>query len=142
MKKLLTTLSALALASALSFAEDKPPGAAKEGAPGGPGGEGRKRPSPEEIMKKLDTNNDGTVSHEELKAGPMAQKNPDKADDAFKHMDKDGDGKLTTAEIKEGRPPRPAGGPEGGGKGGPEGGKRGPKPGGEGAKAGPRPAGQ
>ncbi len=142
MKKLITTLSALALASTLSFAEDKPPGGPKGG---GPGGEGGKRPSPEEILKKLDTNSDGTVSVEEFKAGPMAQRNPDKAGEAFKHMDKDGDGKLTATEIKEGRPEHGPGGgkggPEGGkgGKGGPEGGKRGPKPGGEGA---PKPPGQ
>jgi len=134
MKKLITTLSALALASTLSFAEDKPSGPPKEGGPGGPGGEGRKRPSPEEMVKRLDTNNDGTVSLEEFKAGPMAQRDPSKAEEVFKRMDKDGDGKLTVAEVKEGRPQRP---PGEGGKGGPEGGKRGPKPGGEGAPKAP-----
>ena len=83
MKKLLTTLSALAMASALSIAEDKPAGPPPD-APKGPGGPGGGRPNPEEIFKKLDANNDGSVSLEEFKAGPRAQKEPEKAEEAFK----------------------------------------------------------
>ena len=132
MKKLVTTMSALALATTLSLAQDKPPGPPPGGP--GPGGPGGGRPSPEEIFKKLDTNNDGVISLDEFKAGPRAQKEPDKAEAAFKKMDKDGDGKLTLEEFKAGRPPRgeggpgrPPGGPGGGGPGGPGGG---PPPGG------------
>ena len=137
MKRLITTLGALALASALSLAEDKPAGP-PPGAPGGPGGG---RPSPEEIFKKLDTNNDGFISLEEFKAGPRAQKDPAKAEEIFKKMDKDGDGKLTLEEFKAGRPPHgggpghPPGAPGGHGPGGPGGG--GPA-GGGGAPGGPK----
>ncbi len=136
MKKLVTTLSALALATTLSLAQDKPAGPPPGGpgpGPGGPGGPGGGRPNPEEIFKKLDTNNDGSLSLDEFKAGPRAQKEPDKAEAAFKKMDKDNDGKLTLEEFKSGRPPReggPGGGPgrPPGGPGGPGGG--GPPPGG------------
>jgi hypothetical protein len=116
MKTLITTISALALASTLCLAEDKPAGP-PPGAPGGPGGD-RPRPNPEEAFKKLDTNGDGTVSLEEFKAGPRAQRNPERAAEAFAKMDKDGDGKVTLEEFKAGRPSR---GPGGGGPGGPGG---------------------
>lgn len=58
MKKLITTLSVLALATMISNAADKP----KDGRPDG------QRPNPEEVFKKLDTNNDGAISLEEFKA--------------------------------------------------------------------------
>jgi hypothetical protein len=123
MKTLITTLSALAMGTAFTLAEDKPPGG-----PGGkPGGDGeRPRRDPAEMFKRLDTNNDGSISLEEFKAGPMAQRNPDRAEEAFKRMDKDSDGKVTLEEMKAGRPP--GGGP-------------GRRPGGEGGKPG-RPGGQ
>src|SRR4051812_36464766 len=91
MKALITTIAALSLGATLCMAQDKPPGPPPGGGEGGPGGGGR--PNPEEAFKKLDTNGDGSVSLEEFKAGPMAQRNPERADVAFKRMDKDGDGK-------------------------------------------------
>lgn len=71
------------------------------------------------------------MSLEEFKAGPRAQKDPARAEEMFKKMDKDSDGKLTLEEFKTGRPPRGPGGP--GGPGGPDGpgkggGKHGEKP--------------
>lgn len=120
MKTLITTCTALAFASALCLAEDKPAGPP----PGGPGGD-RPRPNPEEMFKKMDTNGDGSVSLEEFKENPRAKENPDRATEAFKRMDKDNDGKVTLEEFKSGRPPggpRGPGGPGGGGPGGPGGG--------------------
>lgn len=134
MKKFLTTLSALALASTLSLAQDKPAGPP----PGGPDGKpGRERPNPEEAFKKLDTNNDGSISLDEFKAGPMGQRDPARAEEAYKKMDKDSDGKVTLEEFKAGRPQRP-GGPGGPGGGRPPGGPGGGGPGGgPGAKPAP-----
>ena len=128
MKSLLTTFGALAFAGTLALAEDKPPGPP----PGGPGGDGKGRPNPEEVFKKLDANADGSITLDEFKAGPRAQKDPAHAEEAFKKMDKDGDGKVTLEEFKAGRPPHGGpGGPGGGGPGGPGGGGHGGKPGGK-----------
>jgi hypothetical protein len=136
MKTLITTLSALTLGAAFTFAEDKPPGG-----PGGkPGGDGeRPRRDPAEMFKRLDTNNDGSISLEEFKAGPMAQRNPDRAEEAFKRMDKDADGKVTLEEMKAGRPQGGPGGRPGRSGRGQDG--EGGKPGGPGGKPG-RPGGQ
>ncbi len=117
MKKLITTLSVLALASALSIAEDKPAGPPPGGKDGGPGD---KHPKPEEVFKKLDTNHDGSLSLEEFKAGPKAKQDPAKAEEIFKKMDKGGDGKVTLEEFKQAHHP-PHDGP-----GGPGGDKKGP----------------
>lgn len=139
MKRILTTLSALALASTLSLAEDKPAGP-PPGGPGGPGGEGKhERPNPEAVFKKLDANDDKSISLDEFKAGPMAQKDPARAAEIFKKIDKDGDGKVTFEEFKAGHPHH-------GGPGGPGGDKDGGKhghggPGGPGGPGGGGPNG-
>src|SRR5215208_3235002 len=99
MKRLITTLTALAFGATLSLAQDKP---APPPPPGGGGEGGRERPNPEEAFKRLDTNSDKSVSLEEFKAGPMAQRNPERVEGAFKRMDKDNDGKLTLEEFKTG----------------------------------------
>ena len=105
MKVIITTLSALALASTLAFAEGKP------GRSGGRHG----HPNPAEIFKKLDANNDGSISEAEFKAGPRAQKNPAKAAEIFKKLDKDNSGAVSLEEFKA---HRPHGGPGCKGKGG------------------------
>lgn len=93
-KLIISTLGALALATTLASAEDKPAG------PGGRPGHHQ----PGEIFKKLDTNNDGSISEAEFKAGPRAQKDPARAAEIFKKMDKDNNGSVTKEEIKAGRP--------------------------------------
>src|SRR4051812_38752021 len=124
MKTLLTTFSVLALATAFSLAEDKPPGG-----PGGPeGGEGKgHRPKPEEMFKKLDANADGSVSLDEFKAGPAGQHDAAKAEEIFKKIDADGNGSVNLEEFKAHRPPPPPRGEHGpgdkGGGHGPGGGK-------------------
>ncbi|MCE9611336.1 MAG: EF-hand domain-containing protein [Chthoniobacter sp.] len=116
MKRIITTLSALALASTLTFAEDQPAGPG-----GGHRGHGHGHPQPGEIFKKLDTNNDGSISEAEFKAGPRAQKDPAKAAEIFKKLDADNSGGVTAEELKAHRPEGGKGGPgckHKGGKGG------------------------
>ena len=122
MKKLITTLGVLALATTITIAKEKPEG----GRPGKPGGPDGNRPKPEDVFKKLDANSDGAISLDEFKAGPRAQQDPAKAEEIFKKIDKDGNGSLSLDEFKAHRPPHGPGGgkPPGGGR--PPGG--GPKP--------------
>ena len=97
MKTFTTILATLALSSAFALAADeKPAGGAKAG-------DDKKR-NPEETFKKLDTNNDGALSLEEFKAGPMGKRNPDKVDEFFKKHDKDSNGSLSLEEFKADRP--------------------------------------
>jgi len=112
MKIRICTLSALALATSLSFAQDKPTAPHQ-----GPGGAGKHpQMSPEERFKKLDTDGNGSLSIDELKAGPMFQKDPAKAEEAFKKMDTNTDGKVTLEEFKAFHPQHA---PGGAGKGAP-----------------------
>lgn len=118
MKRTLSILSALAIASTLALAADKPPGKP----PGGPGGGGKDgHPKPEEIFKHLDTDHNGTLSLKEFLAGPKAQKDPEKAKEIFAKMDKSGKGELTLEEFKAAHHHDGPGGPDG--KGGAPGGK-------------------
>ena len=98
MKTCIYTLGAMAIAASLCFGQDGEP-------PKGPGK--GKRPNPEEIFKKLDTNNDASLSLDEFKAGPRAQKNPAKAEEIFKKMDADSSGGVSLEEFKSFRPPHP-----------------------------------
>ena len=74
------------------------------GVPGGPGRDGQ-RPPPPPLVAALDANHDGVIDEKEIA----------NASEALKKLDHNGDGKLTSAEL---RPPRRegefrAGGPEG-----------------------------
>ncbi len=93
------TLFALALSASLALAADGDK-------PKPPGGDGAKR-NPEEAFKKLDANGDGSLSKDEFKAAPFAQKNPERAEKGFEAKDKDKDGKLSKEEFvarPEGKP--------------------------------------
>lgn len=114
MKTCIYTFSALAIAASISFAQDGPKGPKGPGGPGGPKGP---RPNPEEIFKKLDADSSGSISLEEFKAAPRAQKDPDKADAIFKKIDKDANGELSADEFKSHRPPHGPGKGKGKGKG-------------------------
>jgi len=61
-----------------------------------------KKPHPGAAFKKIDTNSDGSLSLDELKATPRGQKDPGRAEKVFNKMDKDSDHKLTLEEFKAG----------------------------------------
>ena len=99
MKTTIQTLVILALAGSITCAQDD-----RERKR-----ENRERPNPAEIMKKLDTNGDGSISKDEFLAGERAQNNPERAAKAFTHMDSDGDGQLSPKDFAQ----RRGGGPDG-----------------------------
>jgi Ca2+-binding EF-hand superfamily protein len=92
MKLVITTIAALAIAGTFAIAED-----AKPAAPADKGDKPKNEPS--ELFKKIDSNNDNSISLEEFKAGPAGKKDPAKAEEIFKRRDKDGDGKLSPEEF-------------------------------------------
>jgi Ca2+-binding EF-hand superfamily protein len=70
--------------------------------PGAPPNEGK---SAADMMSEMDTDGDGTVSADELKAfgeahGPKSGKGAEKAEEAFASADTDGDGKLSSEEFE------------------------------------------
>jgi hypothetical protein len=118
MKATITLLSAMAIAASLSFGQDAPAGPPKgPGGPGCPGGP-HKRPEPEKIFKKLDTNADSSLSLDEFKAGPMGKKDPAKAEEIFKKIDADNSGGVSLEEFKSHRPRHDGKGGKGKDKGG------------------------
>jgi hypothetical protein len=70
------------------------------GRKGGEGGQ-KTRPSADEIFKKLDTNNDGSISLDELKANPRLKGQGDQVEKAFQEATKDDKGGLNAAGLKE-----------------------------------------
>lgn len=104
MKSITYTLGVLAAAATLGFGQDQPPKGPR--GPGGPDGPGKgKRPPLEAVFKKLDSDSSGSISLDEFKAGPRAQKDPAKAEEIFKKIDADSDGSVTLEEFKSHRPP-------------------------------------
>jgi Ca2+-binding EF-hand superfamily protein len=63
-------------------------------------GEEHARRSPEEILKKLDTNHDGKISLDEWKASPRSRKDPARAQEMFNKLDANHDGFITLDELK------------------------------------------
>lgn len=87
MKSCIQILGIVALATSLSFGEDEAP---KE----------KKAPAPEKAFKKLDADNNGSLSLDEYKASPMGTKAGDKAEAKFKKLDANSDGSVSLDEFK------------------------------------------
>ncbi len=87
--------------------------------------EGRKHPSPEQIFKKLDGDQDGKLTVAELAKSRRFNGDEAKAKDALAKMDANGDGSVCVVEFTKAIEKRHA---QGGRKGGP---KKGDKKGGE-----------
>ena len=84
-KSLLPLALGLLMAATAASAQDTPP-------PAQTGGEHRGPPKAEDVITRLDTDKDGTISKAEAAASPrMAQR--------FDTIDTDHDGKLTAAEL-------------------------------------------
>lgn len=106
MKKLITTLTIIAAGATLAIAQDAPTPGDKPDRPHKDRGDRGGRKNPEEVFKHLDADNSGSVSLEEFKANPRAQKNPEKAEERFKALDTNNDGAVSLEEFKAGRPHR------------------------------------
>lgn len=104
MKSLTTILAVLAVSSSLALAADekaaeKPAAEKAAGDKTAQKEEGPRR-DPEAMFKKLDTNNDGSISKEEYLAGPFGKRDATRAEESFKKRDKDGNGSLSLEEFK------------------------------------------
>ena len=60
---------------------------------------GDKKKDPAQAFKKLDANNDGSLTLQEMKG--KGKKDASKVEKRFKKMDKDSDGKLSLAELTD-----------------------------------------
>jgi Ca2+-binding EF-hand superfamily protein len=90
MKSITSILAILALAATVNAAEGaKKPDAGKKKGP----------PNPEQMMKTLDKDGNGSISKEEFLASPGAKKDAAKAEERFGKMDKNKDGSLSKEEI-------------------------------------------
>lgn len=87
----------MAIASSITFGQEPPENPR------------RMRPNPEKIFKKLDVDNDTTVTLEEFKLAPRAQKNPERAEEIFKKIDADSSEGISLEEFKAHRPHRKPG---------------------------------
>jgi len=93
MKTCIQTLSIMALAASFSFAEEAPKGPEKP-----------KRPNPEKLFAKIDTDSSGSLSLDEFKASPMGKRNEAKAEEIYKKMDKDSADGVSLEEFKSHTP--------------------------------------
>jgi len=59
-----------------------------------------KRPSPEQIIKKLDTDGNGTLSLEEFSKSRRFKDNAERAKNAFERMDTDKNGQVCVKELE------------------------------------------
>lgn len=91
MKSITSILAILALAATVNAAE----GDAKKPE----GGKKKSPPNPEQMMKTLDKDGNGSISKEEFLASPGAKKDAAKAEERFGKMDKNKDGSLSKEEI-------------------------------------------
>lgn len=89
--KLITSIFAVLALSSLAIH------AAEDGKKGDKKGKGKGDPA--EMFKKLDKDNNGSISKEEYMASPMAQKDTAKAEESFGKRDKNGDGSLSLEEF-------------------------------------------
>jgi hypothetical protein len=97
MKKFITTLATLAVATAFAAAEEPKPAAPAETPAAA---DAKPKRDPEQNFKKLDTNSDSALSLEEFKQNALGKRDPAKAEAQFKARDKDADGKLNLEEFK------------------------------------------
>ncbi|HEV7866115.1 MAG TPA: hypothetical protein VGO90_00435 [Chthoniobacteraceae bacterium] len=107
MKSLVSFVSALALSTAFVLALEEAPATSatttttSESSPAGKGQRvGRKAMDPEKMLKRLDKDDNASVSLEEFKASPRGQKAPDRAEAMFKRRDLDKNGSLNLEELK------------------------------------------
>jgi Ca2+-binding EF-hand superfamily protein len=89
MKRIITTLAALAVSASFTFAAED---AAKKPEAKGEG----KKPDPEKVFGKKDKDGDGNLTKEEFTAGA---KDATKAEAAFGKKDANADGKLSKEEF-------------------------------------------
>ena len=92
-------ITKMAAARMLSGPQGDPEGGREGRGPGGPGGPGGR---PDIVFAALDTNNDGVISADEIKASA----------ESLAKLDKNGDGKITEDEVRP-RMPMGRGGPRG-----------------------------
>src|ERR1700733_11488 len=98
MKSITSILAVLALGTTLAIADDaKTEPATTTTTPAT--APAKPKADPAEQFKKLDTNGDGKVTLEEWMASKRAQKDPDKAKEAFQKKDKGNKGYLTLEEF-------------------------------------------
>ena len=108
MKPLLTTLGMLAVASSLALAQHKPtPPKSHRSAPEP---SRPKTTTTENVFDKVDKDNDGLLSFEEFKTGPVASKGLARAEEYFQLMDKNHDGSVSREEFSKPHSSQPADG--------------------------------
>lgn len=93
MKAITSILSILALSATLQAADGDAPKKPEAG-------KGKKAPpTPDQMIKNLDKDGNGTISKEEFLASPQAKKDAAKAEERFGKMDKNKDGSLSKEEL-------------------------------------------